>query len=140
MVFSVFLFLIFIKEVYLSGRNNNLSLSVWQGDLSKEVESTNDLSSVQKDNDLSWRALFHSASFQKPTSTPISPDQQNHPPPPQNHPPPPQASSSETLDHKQNNASSHNHVSYHFTHCQVFLMFLFHTFLWGFLFVPLLIP
>ncbi|KAE9456640.1 hypothetical protein C3L33_11500, partial [Rhododendron williamsianum] len=42
------------------------------------------------------------ASFQKPTSSPISPDQQNHPPPPQ-------ASSSETLDHKQNNASSHTH-------------------------------
>ncbi|XP_058208604.1 uncharacterized protein LOC131321718 isoform X5 [Rhododendron vialii] len=90
---------------------SSLSLDIpHQGDLSKELESSNDLSSVQKDNDLSWRALFHSASFQKPTSSPISPDQPNHPPPPQNHRvPPPQASSSETLDHKQNNASSHNH-------------------------------
>jgi len=81
--------------------HKSLSLDIPQGDLSKELDS---------ENDLSWRALFRSASFIKPTSSPCSHDQQNHPPSPENNRvPPPQTSSSETLDRQPNNVSCHTH-------------------------------
>lgn len=78
----------------------------WQGGLSNELESK---------SDLSWQALFRSASFQRPSSllssSTSSPDQNDNPLPENHQVLLPQGSASENLEHELNTVSCDTHVS-----------------------------